>query len=175
LLNKFKASQDVAQDKKLLETYEITHILNLAYGVSNAFEEDYNYKTLEVLDVPETNITKYFDECFEFINDARHYGNCLVHCNAGVSRSTAICTAYLMYKEKMNFDEALGAVSHSIFHYFLTFFYSFYFLLSFGNFFFFRNVFVSFSITECLKTFITVSKFYNYFETFSVIYFLIEK
>ncbi len=128
MFSKYKASQDVAQDKKSLDTYEITHILNLAYGVKNVFEDDYNYKTLEILDVPETDIRKYFDECFEFIDDARHYGNCLVHCNAGVSRSTAICTAYLMYKEKMNFDEALGAVSHLTFHYFLKSFENFFFL-----------------------------------------------
>ncbi|CAG2109222.1 unnamed protein product [Medioppia subpectinata] len=103
-------SQDVAQDKPTLQAYEITHILNLAYGVNNCFEDDYNYKKIEILDVPETDIKTYFEECFEFIDEGRHYGNCLVHCNAGVSRSTAICTAYLMTKEKMTFTDALNAI-----------------------------------------------------------------
>ncbi|XP_054166274.1 uncharacterized protein DDB_G0280205-like [Oppia nitens] len=103
-------SQDVAQDKTTLDNYEVTHILNLAYGVDNAFEDDYNYKKLEILDLPETDITVYFDDCFEYIDEGRRYGNCLVHCNAGVSRSCAICCAYLMAKEKMTFTDALNAI-----------------------------------------------------------------
>lgn len=109
-LTNLAGSQDVAQEKKLLDDYGITHILNLAYGVKNAFEDDYNYKSIDILDVPETDIRNYFDECFEFIDEGRHYGNCLVHCNAGVSRSTAICVAYLMSKEKMRFSDALATV-----------------------------------------------------------------
>lgn len=94
-----------------MEDYEVTHILNVGYGIENAYEDEYNYKKIEILDVPETDIRKYFGDCFEFIDEARHYGNCLVHCNAGVSRSSAICIAYLMKKEKMRFNEALAAVS----------------------------------------------------------------
>lgn len=106
----FLASQDVAQDKSLLDTYEITHILNLAPGVPNAFEDDFNYKKFEVLDIPETDITQYFDECIDFIQEGIQRGNCLVHCNAGVSRSTAICCAYLMKQKKMKYKDALATV-----------------------------------------------------------------
>jgi protein-tyrosine phosphatase len=106
----------VAHDKNTLEQFEITHILNLGYGVQNAFEDDYNYKKLDILDTPETDIRKYFDECFEFIDEGRQRGNVLVHCNAGVSRSCAICCAYLMTKEKKTFDEALTIVSDSTFY-----------------------------------------------------------
>ena len=112
----FIGSQDVAADKKTLEQFEITHILNLAYGVENAFEDEYNYKKLEILDTPETDIKKYFDECFEFIDEGRQRGNCFVHCNAGVSRCTAICCAYLMTKEKMTFENALNTVSGQSFY-----------------------------------------------------------
>lgn len=116
------ASQDVAQDKSLLETYEITHILNLAPGVENAFEDDYNYKKIEILDLPETDITQYFDECIEFIHEGIQRGNCLVHCNAGVSRSTTICCAYLMKQKKMKYKEALASVGHFLEIFYLTFF-----------------------------------------------------
>nr|XP_046911992.1 uncharacterized protein LOC124492999 isoform X1 [Dermatophagoides farinae]XP_046912000.1 uncharacterized protein LOC124492999 isoform X1 [Dermatophagoides farinae]XP_046912008.1 uncharacterized protein LOC124492999 isoform X1 [Dermatophagoides farinae] len=104
------SSQDVAQDKSLLDTYEITHILNLAPGVPNAFEDDFNYKKFEVLDIPETDITQYFDECIDFIQEGIQRGNCLVHCNAGVSRSTAICCAYLMKQKKMKYKDALATI-----------------------------------------------------------------
>lgn len=104
------ASQDVAQDRELLQTYNMTHILNLAPGVENMFEDDYNYKKLEILDVPETNIIDYVEECYDFIEEGMQRGNVLVHCNAGVSRSTAICCAYLMKKMKKKYLEALAMV-----------------------------------------------------------------
>ena len=105
------ASQDVAQDKTLLDQYEVTHILNLAYGVENAFEDDYNYKKLDILDEPSTDITVHFDECYDYIEEGIQRGNCLVHCNAGVSRCTTICCAYLMKKQKMKYTDALALVS----------------------------------------------------------------
>lgn len=107
------ASQDVAQDRALLETYDITHILNLAPGVDNMFEDELNYKKIEILDLPETNILQYVDECYDFISEGVQRGNVLVHCNAGVSRSTAICCAFLMKKQKIKYKEALALVSSS--------------------------------------------------------------
>lgn len=101
------------QDKDTLESVAVTHILNLAGRESdNAFEDDYNYKSIIGLaDSPQAELKKHFDECFDFIDEGRHYGNCLVHCYGGVSRSTAMITAYLMSKEKMPFEDALVKVS----------------------------------------------------------------
>ena len=45
----------------------MTHILNVAYGVENAFLNDFIYKNISILDLPETNIMSYFPECFVFI------------------------------------------------------------------------------------------------------------
>ena len=106
----FTASQDVAQDKSLLDQYQVTHILNLAYGVENVFEDDFNYLKLDILDEPTTDIIQYFDKCYDFIEEGIQRGNCLVHCNAGVSRSTAICCAFLMKKDKIKYKEALALV-----------------------------------------------------------------
>lgn len=49
----------------------MTHILNVAYGVENAFLSDFVYKNISILDLPETNILSYFPECFEFIEQAK--------------------------------------------------------------------------------------------------------
>lgn len=49
----------------------MTHILNVAYGVENAFLSDFVYKSISILDLPETNILSYFPECFEFIEQAK--------------------------------------------------------------------------------------------------------
>lgn len=43
----------------------------MAYGVQNAFLDDFIYKTISILDLPETDITSYFPECFEFIEKAK--------------------------------------------------------------------------------------------------------
>lgn len=64
-------SQDAAHDLDTLKRLKVTHILNVAYGVENAFLNDFIYKNISILDLPETNILSYFPECFEFIEEAK--------------------------------------------------------------------------------------------------------
>ncbi|XP_020777179.1 dual specificity protein phosphatase 19-like isoform X1 [Boleophthalmus pectinirostris] len=105
------ASQDAAHDMETLRTHQVTHVLNVAYGVSNPFPEQLVYKTVQILDLPDTNITAYLEECSSFINQAREQnGVVLVHCNAGVSRSSSIVIGYLMAQEKLSFDRAHSQV-----------------------------------------------------------------
>ncbi|KAI7815014.1 dual specificity phosphatase 19, partial [Triplophysa rosa] len=105
------SSQDAAHDIDTLKKCKVTHMLNVAYGVENAFPELFTYKTVTMLDLPETDIISYFPQCFEFINQASHQGGVvLVHCNAGVSRSASVVIGFLIYQEKMSFEEAFRAV-----------------------------------------------------------------
>ena len=100
-------SQDVALDRAILSSHSVTHILNLASYVDNAYPLIYTYKKLQILDLPETDITQHFDNCFQFIDDCRASGGCvLVHCNAGVSRAATIVIAYLMKTQRMTFNDA---------------------------------------------------------------------
>uniref|UniRef100_A0A2K6KGM3 Dual specificity phosphatase 19 n=1 Tax=Rhinopithecus bieti TaxID=61621 RepID=A0A2K6KGM3_RHIBE len=101
-------SQDAAHDLDTLKKNKVTHILNVAYGVENAFLSDFTYKSISILDLPETNILSYFPECFEFIEEAkRKDGVVLVHCNAGVSRAAAIVIGFLMNSEQTSFTSQL--------------------------------------------------------------------
>lgn len=86
--------------------------MNLDQEVENKFEDDYNYKNIPIQDKPDFELDKVLEECFDFIDDGRHYGNVLIHCSGtiGLSRSTAVCIAYLMNKEKQKFDEAFNNV-----------------------------------------------------------------
>ncbi|XP_061693368.1 dual specificity protein phosphatase 19-like isoform X5 [Syngnathoides biaculeatus] len=105
------ASQDAAHDMDTLQRYQVSHVLNVAYGVADAFLDQLVYKTVRILDLPETDIASHVEECGSFIDRAREQdGVVLVHCNAGVSRSAAIVTAYLMWREGLPFDEAYRQV-----------------------------------------------------------------
>ncbi|XP_069471875.1 dual specificity protein phosphatase 19 isoform X1 [Ambystoma mexicanum] len=107
-------SQDAAQDLDTLKKYKVSHILNVAWGVANAFPDDFICKSIPILDLPETNITSYFLECFDFIQQAKIEGGVvLVHCNAGVSRSAAIVIGFLMHAEGLNFARAFSTVKNA--------------------------------------------------------------
>ncbi len=60
------------------------------------------YDAQEIYSIPAQdlytyNISQHFDETYEFIDrQLKLKRNTLVHCHAGVSRSVAIVTAYLM-------------------------------------------------------------------------------
>ncbi|XP_065827579.1 dual specificity protein phosphatase 19-like [Oscarella lobularis] len=107
----FIGSQDVAHDLKLMKANGITRVLNVASGVENKFPEDLVYFSVEILDVPETNLWPYLIQCLDFIDSARTNGfSVLVHCNAGISRSAAVVCAYIMKTEGKGFNEALDLV-----------------------------------------------------------------
>nr|XP_013815949.1 PREDICTED: dual specificity protein phosphatase 19 [Apteryx mantelli mantelli] len=107
-------SQDAAHDLETMKKYKVTHVLNVAYGVQNAFLDDFIYKSISILDLPETDITSYFPECFEFIEKAKiQDGVVLVHCNAGVSRAAAIVIGFLMNSEGLSFARAFSLVKNA--------------------------------------------------------------
>ncbi|XP_030604558.1 dual specificity protein phosphatase 19-like isoform X2 [Archocentrus centrarchus] len=107
-------SQDTAHDIDTLQRYKVSHVLNVAYGVTNLFPDQLVYKTLQILDLPDTKITSYFEECSFFIDQAREQGGVvLVHCNAGVSRSSSIVIGYLMLREGLSFDDAYSQVKQA--------------------------------------------------------------
>ncbi|XP_048095661.1 dual specificity protein phosphatase 19 [Alosa pseudoharengus] len=104
-------SQDAAHDFGTMMKFKVTHILNVAYGVENAFPDLFVYKTLSILDLPDTDIISYLQECTQFIEQAKaERGVVLVHCNSGVSRCAAVVIGYLMSREGQAFNDALALV-----------------------------------------------------------------
>ena len=68
---------------------------------------DIEYLEIDALDIPEYHISKHFVECFKFINrNIKKNKNVLVHCHAGISRSSTIIIMYLMVKYKITLDKA---------------------------------------------------------------------
>ncbi|KAL8128757.1 hypothetical protein V2J09_017912 [Rumex salicifolius] len=90
-----------------LKKLNITHILTMAASLPPAYPDEFTYKVVRVVDTEDTNLAQYFDECFDFIDEAKRMGGgVLVHCFVGRSRSVTIVVAYLMKKHGMTLIEA---------------------------------------------------------------------
>ena len=95
-------------DSEYFKTEKITAILSLVKETPNYVEdENIKHKILPLEDLYSENITKYFKECIEFIENN---GKVFVHCECGVSRSATIVLAYLMWKTHSTFNEAYSFV-----------------------------------------------------------------
>ncbi|XP_041024625.1 dual specificity protein phosphatase 12-like [Juglans microcarpa x Juglans regia] len=68
---------------------------------------------LPLRDMESEDLLDYLDVCFDFIDQSRKEGPVLVHCFAGVSRSAAIITAYLMRTEHLSQEDALESLRQS--------------------------------------------------------------
>ena len=77
-------------------------------GIKIPFPQDFKYKALDLQDIPNENISRYFDETVRWMSTAIDYGGkVFVHCWAGISRSSTIVIAFLMYKLCINMDSAM--------------------------------------------------------------------
>lgn len=103
----FLGSDTIAQNKQLLKHHKITHILNCAGGYcDNYYPDDFTYMTLHLLDGKKENILCLFYIVLEFIDNAiRGKGRVYVHCQQGVSRSSAMLILYLMWSTHKNFAD----------------------------------------------------------------------
>eukprot|EP01102_Stenamoeba_stenopodia_P003797 TRINITY_DN13931_c0_g1_i1.p1 TRINITY_DN13931_c0_g1~~TRINITY_DN13931_c0_g1_i1.p1 ORF type:complete len:636 (+),score=100.00 TRINITY_DN13931_c0_g1_i1:162-2069(+) len=96
----FLGSQTIAMDKNILKENGVTHILNCAGAVcSNYHPEDFTYKTLYLGDGNQEDIGCMFYDVIDFIENAhQNQGKVFIHCQQGVSRSSAMTICYLMWK-----------------------------------------------------------------------------
>lgn len=112
----FLSSVGPAQNKALLQKLKITHIVNLTGPdphsdiprYPNAFPNRFKYLHLCIRDEQSTKISRYFDKVHAFIDKGlSNKENCvLVHCEAGISRSSTLVISYLMKRNGMNLKQA---------------------------------------------------------------------
>jgi protein-tyrosine phosphatase len=93
----------------------ITHIINVTKNLPFYHENSKRIK-IEYLRIPvndgfDQDIRKYFDETNNFIDKVKEQnGKVFVHCQAGISRSPSIVIAYLMKKEKEQYQTVFNEV-----------------------------------------------------------------
>ena len=85
---------------------DLTEYMSQQYA---PFEQLY----IDVRDHPDADIAQHFERCCSFID--RHIkmagGRVLVHCQAGISRSSTICAAYLIHHYGLDVPAAVGRVT----------------------------------------------------------------
>ena len=107
----YLGSVGAAYNLDSLKSLKISHILTVCEELPPRYPNDFNYKVIKVTDDPSTRLEIYFKEATDFIKSAVNQGsNILVHCFAGVSRSSTIVIAYLIRFHGMDVDEALNYV-----------------------------------------------------------------
>lgn len=98
-----------ASNLEELNKENITHIVCAAVGIKHFYEDKFKYLQIDLLDSESQNIKQHFKESADFIHNAINSGgNVLVHCHAGISRSSTICISYLMQYLNMSYNAALG-------------------------------------------------------------------
>lgn len=102
----------VARNREILRQNGITHVLNcVGFVCPEYFKSDLVYKTLWLQDSPSEDITSILYDVFDYFEDVReHGGRVFVHCCQGVSRSTSLVIAYLMWREGQSFEDAFDFV-----------------------------------------------------------------
>ncbi|KAL5801561.1 hypothetical protein ACOSQ3_033193 [Xanthoceras sorbifolium] len=102
----------VARDRDILKLNRITHVLNcVGFVCPEYFKTDFVYRTLWLQDSPSEDITSILYDVFDYFEDVRENGGrVFVHCCQGVSRSTSLVIAYLMWREGQSFDDAFQYV-----------------------------------------------------------------
>eukprot|EP00668_Euglena_longa_P009562 GGOE01011558.1.p1 GENE.GGOE01011558.1~~GGOE01011558.1.p1 ORF type:complete len:304 (+),score=95.76 GGOE01011558.1:39-950(+) len=102
-----------AVNTELLRRFEVTHILNVSDEVREVKSSSIRFKRICIQDRPHEPLHTTFQEASRFISEGLAKGVVLVHCHAGVSRSSTIIIAHLMLSGRLSLREAYTRVKQA--------------------------------------------------------------
>ena len=122
----FVGGDTVARSREALSAAGVTHVLNATGFASPEYFRAAGpapgapaadggpslcYKTLWLQDTPGEDLGCVLYDTFDWLESVRAGGGvALVHCSQGVSRSVALCTAYLMWRDAAGYDDTFARV-----------------------------------------------------------------
>lgn len=94
---------------KNMKSHNIKMIVSAHVGASPLYPYQFEYRLIELLDIPSEDIINKFEKILPDIYDVivKQNKSVLVHCIAGASRSATIVAAYLIKYHDMTVDTAL--------------------------------------------------------------------
>lgn len=95
--NLYIGSYEEASDLEWLKKRGITRIVNMSEEHPNYFPNNFHYYRADAYDHPSQSLLRIFQEGYKFmIRGSMNGGTILVHCHAGISRSSSMIIYYLM-------------------------------------------------------------------------------
>jgi len=114
-LNLYLGSYPSSLQYDHLKNKNITHIVSVILAVSAppldpTFRDTFDYMVVKGFDRPSQVLVDHFEDLHKFIDEGLKKGGVLVHCMAGVSRSSTVVISYLMSRQNMTYEQAYKQV-----------------------------------------------------------------
>jgi len=101
-----------AADYYYLKNFGITGIVNACNEISNYFENDFEYFKIDILDINNSSIYKFFDPFITFVeNILENDGKIMIHCYMGSSRSAILVVLYLIKYKSYTMDDSIHFIT----------------------------------------------------------------
>merc|ERR1712159_961432 len=104
----YLGSRDAEECLGVLQQCNITHVLTVAQALEPSHPNHCRYKVVPIPDDLDAQLLPELADCIDFIDNARATGAVLVHCEAGVSRSSSVVLAYLIARLDRTLEEAMN-------------------------------------------------------------------
>ena len=101
-----------AADYYYLKQFGITGIVNACDEISNYFENDFDYFNIDILDINNSSIYKFFDPFILFVDKIlKKNGKIMIHCYMGSSRSAILVVLYLIKYKSFHLQKSIQFIT----------------------------------------------------------------